>query len=49
MRMDKVSATLYIPTIYADALVFVGLVFMSFYTLLEILHNYAIFQSGSVE
>jgi len=49
LRVDKVSPTLYIPTIYADALVFVGLVFMTFYTLLEIFHNYAIFQRGTAE
>lgn len=49
LRVDKVSPTLYIPTIYADALVFVGILFMTIYTLLEVFHNYAIFQKGTAE
>lgn len=49
MRMDKVSPTLYIPTIYADAAVFICLLLMSFYTVLEIFHNFSLYKSGKLD
>ncbi len=46
MKMQKESATLYIPLIYSESCVFIGLVVMSFYTFLEIFHNLRIFKYG---
>ncbi|WP_296868272.1 TRAP transporter small permease subunit [Thermovirga sp.] len=46
MRVDKVSPTLYIPTIYADAMVFMALVVISFYTFLELIHNFDLFKKA---
>jgi TRAP-type C4-dicarboxylate transport system permease small subunit len=46
LRMQKVSATLYIPLIYSEAAVFIGMIVMTFYTAIEIFHNFNIFKNG---
>jgi len=46
LRVGKVSPTLYIPTIYSDAMVFIALVVISFYTFLELVHNFDLFKKA---
>lgn len=49
LRVTRVSATLYIPLIYAECAVFVGLVLMTFYTGLEAKHYWGLFNKSEDE
>lgn len=46
MRVQKESATLYIPLVYAEAAVFFGMVIMTLYTVFEVGHNLYIAKHG---
>jgi len=44
IRMDKVSPMLFIPMIYSESLVFISLVLITFYTIVEVRDNYVSFR-----
>jgi TRAP-type C4-dicarboxylate transport system permease small subunit len=47
IRMSRVSGTLYIPLIYAEISVIIGLVMMTFYTVLEIFYNFKVLRGAT--
>jgi TRAP-type C4-dicarboxylate transport system permease small subunit len=45
IRMQKVSPMLFIPMIYSEALVFISLTLITFYTVIESFENYFLFRT----
>ncbi len=49
LRMNRLSGTLYIPLIYAEISVIIGMFLMIYYTVLEIIYNFRVLRGSAAK